>query len=189
MSKSPESKAIIWVARIWSLVSFGFVLLFLFGEGLNGHGARPTQGEWIGLALWPGGVVLGLAIAWFRAKLGGVIAIASLIAFYLWSLWDRGGFLRVHISCWLRPRGFCFSCPRFLRGCGRSKRCGQFDPLAVRFLFGLPVAGGFFPGRLRPNFCQSLTTQFVALLPLPSLLPRAREILRGLRFAVLLVST
>lgn len=92
MSKSPESKAIIWVARIWSLVSLGFVLLFLFGEGLNGHGGGPTQGEWIGLALWPGGVVLGLGIAWFRAKLGGVIAIASLLAFYLWSLWDRGRF-------------------------------------------------------------------------------------------------
>lgn len=92
MNKPSESRAIIWIARIWSLASLGFVLLFLFGEGLSGHGARPTLAEWTGLALWPGGVVLGLAVAWFRARLGGAIAITSLIAFYLWSLLDHGRF-------------------------------------------------------------------------------------------------
>jgi hypothetical protein len=73
-------------------MSLGFVLLFVIGELLNGNGARPTRLEWIGLALWPGGVCLGLVIAWFRARLGGAIATVCLIAFYLWSLLERGRF-------------------------------------------------------------------------------------------------
>jgi hypothetical protein len=81
-----------WIARIWSLVSLGFVLLFVFAELLFGNGAKPTWSEWLGLALWPGGVCLGLTIAWFRARLGGAVATVCLIAFYLWSLLDRGRF-------------------------------------------------------------------------------------------------
>lgn len=92
MSETAESKAIIWLARIWSLASLGFVILFLLGDGLSGQGGKPTLTEWIGLALWPGAVGLGLVIAWFRAGLGGAIATASLIAFYFWGLLERGRF-------------------------------------------------------------------------------------------------
>ena len=94
MSETPESRALTWVARIWSLASIAFILIILFGEGLSGHGARPTTTEWIGLALWPAGVTLGLIVAWFRKGLGGVIAVGSLIAFYVWNLLERGTFPR-----------------------------------------------------------------------------------------------
>ena len=69
-----------------------FVLVFLFGEGLSGHGPRPTAEEWVGLALWPGGVCVGLLVAWFRKRLGGAVATVSLIAFYVWNLLERGRF-------------------------------------------------------------------------------------------------
>ena len=92
MSEAPGSRAMTWIARIWSLVSLGFVLLFVFAELLNGNGARPTRSEWIGLALWPGGVCLGLVIAWFRARIGGAITAVCLIAFYLWFWLERGSF-------------------------------------------------------------------------------------------------
>ena len=92
MRETPESRALAWVARIWSLASIAFVLFFVFGEGLSGHGARPTATEWIGLAFWPGGVVAGLVVAWFRKGLGGSIAMGSLIAFYVWNLLERGTF-------------------------------------------------------------------------------------------------
>ena len=92
MNAAPGSSTINWIARIWSLMSLGFVLLFVFAELSHANGARPTQAEWIGLTLWPGGVCLGLLIAWFRPKLGGTIAIVCLIAFYLWSLAERGRF-------------------------------------------------------------------------------------------------
>ena len=92
MGEGPASRAIIWVARIWSLAAVGFVLLFLVGEVLNGQGGKPTGAEWIGLAFWPGGVCLGLIIAWFRLGLGGAIATASLVGFYIWYLLERGTF-------------------------------------------------------------------------------------------------
>jgi len=94
MGEGPASRAIIWVARIWSLAAVGFVLLFLVGEVLNGQGGKPTGAEWIGLAFWPGGVCLGLIIAWFRLRLGGAITSGSLVGFYIWYLLDRGTFPR-----------------------------------------------------------------------------------------------
>jgi|SRR5688500_8233938 len=90
MSETQEPKALTWIARIWSVAGIGFVLIFVFGEVFNGQGVRPTPEEWVGLALWPGGVGVGLFLAWFRKGLGGAIAIASLIAFYLWNLLERG---------------------------------------------------------------------------------------------------
>ncbi len=92
MSETLASTALSWVARIWSLASIAFVLWFIFGEVLSGHGARPTPTECIGLVLWPGGVVLGLVVAWFRKGLGGTITLACLIAFYAWHLLERGRF-------------------------------------------------------------------------------------------------
>jgi hypothetical protein len=92
MSETLQSKTLTWIARIWSLASIGFVLAFVFGEGLSGNGVNPTAAEWIGLAMWPGAMVVGLVIAWFRKGLGGAISIASLVAFYFWNLLERGRF-------------------------------------------------------------------------------------------------
>ena len=94
MSETQGSRVLIGFARIWSLASIAFVLIFLFGEVLSGNGARPTAAEWVGLALWPGGVVVGLVVAWFRKGLGGAVAVGSLIAFYVWYLLERGTFPR-----------------------------------------------------------------------------------------------
>jgi hypothetical protein len=55
------------------------VLLLFVGEGL--YPARPT--EWIGLLLYPGGVCLGMILAWWREGLGGAITVGSLVAFYV----------------------------------------------------------------------------------------------------------
>ena len=114
MDQGTVSRAIIWIARIWSLASLSFVLLFLFGEGLSGDGARPTLTEWIGLAFWPGGVGLGLAIAWFRARLGGAVAIASLFAFYVWSFLDRGRFPMGPYFVLVAAPGFLFLLASFM---------------------------------------------------------------------------
>lgn len=94
MSEASGTRALTWLARIWSLASIVFVLVFVFGEVLNGNGARPTASEWVGLVFWPGGVLVGLAVAWFRKGLGGVVAIGSLIAFYVWHFVERGTFPR-----------------------------------------------------------------------------------------------
>ncbi|MDQ5845755.1 MAG: hypothetical protein M3539_10730 [Acidobacteriota bacterium] len=94
MTETPESKALNWVARIWSVASILFVLAFIFGDLFSGSGVRPTAAEWLGLVLWPGGVIVGLIVAWFRKGLGGAITIGSLIAFYVWNFLERGTFPR-----------------------------------------------------------------------------------------------
>lgn len=92
MNETLASKILTWIARIWSLAGITFVLIFLFGEVLSGSGPKPTSAEWIGLALWPGCVGVGLGIAWFRKRLGGALALGSLGAFYVWNLLERGKF-------------------------------------------------------------------------------------------------
>jgi hypothetical protein len=90
MSEMTGSGTLSWIARIWSMASIAFVLIFLIGEGLSGHGVKPTVAEWMGLALWPGGVVVGLVVAWFREGIGGVVTTVCLVGFYVWNLVDRG---------------------------------------------------------------------------------------------------
>ena len=75
-----------WSARATGLLSIGVLLLFLTGQDGLAHASgwakvRPT--EWLGLVFFPLGVMLGLALAWWREALGAVAAAVSLAAFYL----------------------------------------------------------------------------------------------------------
>jgi hypothetical protein len=68
-----------WLARLSSVLSIGLLILFL--KDFNPAVVRPR--EWIGLAFFPVGVILGLGIAWWKEALGGAIALLSVAAFYL----------------------------------------------------------------------------------------------------------
>jgi hypothetical protein len=78
------------IARVWSIISMLFVGVFAVGEILGGAGPGPTRQEWLGLALWPIGVLIGLVVAWHHEESGGFLALASLIAFYAWNLLRSG---------------------------------------------------------------------------------------------------
>ena len=69
-----------WAGRATSLVSIAVLSLFLSG----GNEALPSGREWFGLALFPGLVVLGFVVAWWKELTGAVISIAALIAFHIW---------------------------------------------------------------------------------------------------------
>lgn len=64
-----------WTARIGSLLVIGFLLAFLFGEGLP-----PIT---ILHLCFPLGVMMGLIVAWFLEGIGAAITIVSITAFYL----------------------------------------------------------------------------------------------------------
>ena len=115
--KAPASLRILrWTARVWSLVSLGVVVLFAVGEGMNL--ARFTPGELVMFLCFPLGVMLGMALAWGREFLGGVLAVVSLAAFYGVDWWHshhlpRGlalmvlcapGFLFLLCGWWERKR-------------------------------------------------------------------------------------
>ena len=79
-----------WAARAWSVLSVIYVLISAAAETLRVQSPGPTGQEWIGLALFPIGVCVGLALAWFREGLGGTFALACLVAFYAWNLIGSG---------------------------------------------------------------------------------------------------
>ena len=86
MAANEVTRSIIrWAARLTGGSSLAFMLLFVgahvFGES---QGPAPTASEWVGLAFFPTGLIVGLAVAFFRAKTGALIALASFAAFHVW---------------------------------------------------------------------------------------------------------
>lgn len=67
-----------WVARLTSLGTVGIILAFAFGEG-----GAPRPLEWLMLAFFPIGLVVGLLLGWWRELLGGAVAVGSLAMFYV----------------------------------------------------------------------------------------------------------
>ena len=67
-----------WIARIASLLSIGTISLFFVG--FNPGSVRPR--EWVGLAFFPAGVVIGMIIAWWKEATGALITVVSLAGFY-----------------------------------------------------------------------------------------------------------
>jgi hypothetical protein len=63
-----------WIARILSLIVIGFLLLFLFGEGLPSISVLHI--------FFPFSVMLGLILAWFYEGIGATVTIVSIAAFY-----------------------------------------------------------------------------------------------------------
>ncbi len=78
-------------AKIWSLISLGFVTVFLVGSALNPSEPLPALVEWGELVLFPTGVLTGLLLAWKYEWIGALASILSLGAFYVveWNLKGR----------------------------------------------------------------------------------------------------
>ena len=70
-----------WTARVLSLFSTFVLMLFLFGEPFPV--AKITAIQWLAMVLFPVGVVIGFAVAWWRETFGASITIGSLLAFYV----------------------------------------------------------------------------------------------------------
>jgi hypothetical protein len=76
-----------WTARAWGLAST--VLLVAFALG-GREDVRMTAGEAVGFLLFPVGVIVGFAVAWWRELAGGLVTVGSLALFYLWLFWRDG---------------------------------------------------------------------------------------------------
>lgn len=74
-------QALHWSARVLSLVSTMVIVLFLVGERFEI--SRIAAREWVGLLLFPLGVIVGFAVAWWKEAIGAAITIACLLGFYL----------------------------------------------------------------------------------------------------------
>ena len=102
------------LARVGSIASIALLLMLFVGEGF--HPSKISTNEWAGLLFFPIGVVIGMAIAWWKEGLGSVITVGSLIGFYL--VW--GYLMRNHIGGWwflvFASPGFLFLLHSLLSG-------------------------------------------------------------------------
>ncbi len=73
------TKTLRWIARLWAVLSLLFLLAFVVGEGI---GLQRTR-DLVAFLFFPLGVGAGLVVAWWRERLGGLIAVGSLVVFYL----------------------------------------------------------------------------------------------------------
>lgn len=73
--------ALHWGARVLSLVSTLVIVLIFVGDRFEI--SRVDVREWVGLLLFPLGVIVGFAVAWWKEGIGGAITIACLLGFYL----------------------------------------------------------------------------------------------------------
>lgn len=82
ISKPPGS-AVKWAARLAGTVSVGILSLIVVSHVGAGE-MKPDVHEMIGLACFPFGVMLGLALAFRFDTVGAITAIISCAAFYVW---------------------------------------------------------------------------------------------------------
>jgi len=93
------------LARVGSIASITLLILLFMGEALRPSEISPN--EWVGLAFFPTGVVIGMVIAWWKEGVGSVVTVASLVGFYL----VYGYLFRNHVGGWAF---ITFASPGFL---------------------------------------------------------------------------
>ncbi|TEU01455.1 MAG: hypothetical protein E3J30_00580 [Anaerolineales bacterium] len=92
------------IARIWSIVCFGFFVFIIIMEILYPHGGEGWRPRDMVLAAFiPIGVFLGMALAWRREGLGGALTTLSVIGFYLAMFILDGDLPRLGVFAMLIP--------------------------------------------------------------------------------------
>lgn len=110
------------LARVGSIASITLLLMLFAGEGL--HPSQVAPREWIGLFFFPIGVIIGMAIAWWKEGVGSLVTLGSLLAFYL----VYGYLMRTHLGGWafivFASPGFLFLLHWLLRGTEQREALG-----------------------------------------------------------------
>ena len=92
------------IARIWSIVCFGFFVFIIIMEILYPHGGEGWRPRDMVLAAFiPIGVFLGMALAWRWEGLGGALTTLSVIGFYLAMFILDGDLPRLGVFAMLIP--------------------------------------------------------------------------------------
>ena len=97
-----------WIARGWGVFSFMLIGAFFIGELFAPASASPQGIEWLLLLLFPTGVLLGIALGWWWELWGGVIAVVSILLFYLVEFVSSGDFAGGPYFLLVAAPGFLF---------------------------------------------------------------------------------
>ncbi|MBT8320613.1 MAG: hypothetical protein KJO90_02965 [Eudoraea sp.] len=83
-SNTVKYRWLLWLARIWNVLSLAFLLFMLIGHLVGDEDMTfANQTEWLMFLFFPIGIIIGLALCWWKSWLGGLITIGSLLAFRL----------------------------------------------------------------------------------------------------------
>jgi hypothetical protein len=95
---SRGAKVFAWSAKLLATAVAGLLILVMFTESGNGpQGPR----EWAYLAFFPVGFSIGYLLGWWRPLLGGVVAIACMVAshFAIGRTYDAHAYLIWAVLC------------------------------------------------------------------------------------------
>lgn len=106
-----------WIARGWSIASIAVVLAFLGGDESSDRSL--SAAELVGFFFFPGCVLLGLALRWWREELGGAVVIFGLLGFYVWEVIGSGRWPTGPWFALLAAPGLLFLVARALSRSGR----------------------------------------------------------------------
>ncbi len=81
-----------WATRILSILTALLFLVFFFGEADFTTAPSLSVAEWVMIFFEPVMLLVGMAIAWKREMLGGIIVIASVVLFNIISMIASGRF-------------------------------------------------------------------------------------------------
>lgn len=81
-SSNKNYRWLLWLARIWNALALAFLLFMLIAHLVGDEEMNfNSQKEWLMFLFFPIGLILGLALCWWKSWLGGLVAIGSLLAF------------------------------------------------------------------------------------------------------------
>lgn len=91
MKKFDLKKGLTYAARIWSLLSIGFLLVLFLGHIFSPEGIGSFKPiEIVAALFFPVGAVIGMIIAWKKELIGGLVTVVSLVIFSFLVLFPRG---------------------------------------------------------------------------------------------------
>lgn len=102
-----------WIARLLSAVSVAAIILFVFAENVGWSALAWKEG--ILVLLFPFGVFAGLILGWEDELSGGIVAVSSIVLFYVLYAFAYSG--SIHETWWIlliASPGFLFFLYGFL---------------------------------------------------------------------------
>ncbi|MFC1887726.1 hypothetical protein ACFLYK_02850 [Candidatus Cloacimonadota bacterium] len=84
MKKGTSFKTLEWITRIWSILSIVFIVVFFIGSFISNKDIAGDGPPSVMIFIFfPIGLLIGLIIAWKYKRIGGTIAVLSMILFHL----------------------------------------------------------------------------------------------------------
>ena len=116
MKRNTWAAILRWVARVWSVAAVGLLCAFLFGEGLPPLTVRSV--------LFPFGVMLGLILAWWFERIGGLLAAVCMLLFYALHYLSCDGFPKGYAFLLVSAPSVVFLLSGFLRAAAKDTGVG-----------------------------------------------------------------